>query len=544
MVSGKAFVITDDDKKFYAKMGVPEPTLCPEERHRRRHAFINDYNFYKRKCDKTGKAFISIFPPKSEYRVLSQEAWFSDDRDDKAEGRDFDFSRSFFEQFDELMHEAPQLGIIGMNNENCDYCESVANCRNCYLISECSNCEDCAFSYWIQKSHYSFDCFYGHGCQWCYNCMHCRNGYELLYSAHSDDCAHSFFLEYCQSCRDCIGCVNLQNKQYYIFNKPYSKEVYEQKKKEFQFHTRSGVIAFEKKFQTFLQTQPRKALQITQTEGCSGNYIQNAKNCREVFHCYDAEECRYGEHVWRGARYCVDSNSAGRNAELLYETTNSGIDSYNVKYCRYCWGCKDTEYSNQCKNSQYLFGCVSLKPNNKYCILNKQYTKEKYFRLRDKIIEHMKQTGEWGEFFPLSLSLFGYNDSVSGDEMPLSKEEVLERGGKWQEDVPESRYEGALYDIPDSIVDVPEDILRKVLVCKASGKHYRLIKQELDFYKKLEIPVPDVCFHVRLRKGIQRSFPMKPLYERVCEQCHQKVRSMYKKGFVICPSCIRNLIAS
>ena len=31
-VSGQQFSITDEDLRFYEKMGVPEPTLCPQER--------------------------------------------------------------------------------------------------------------------------------------------------------------------------------------------------------------------------------------------------------------------------------------------------------------------------------------------------------------------------------------------------------------------------------------------------------------------------------------------------------------------------------
>jgi|GEM_PF-4835496 len=41
-VSGVAFEITDGDMKFYETMGVPAPTLCPEERMRRRLAWRNE----------------------------------------------------------------------------------------------------------------------------------------------------------------------------------------------------------------------------------------------------------------------------------------------------------------------------------------------------------------------------------------------------------------------------------------------------------------------------------------------------------------------
>jgi hypothetical protein len=34
---------------------------------------------------------------------------------------------------------------------------------------------------------------------------------------------------------NCVGCVNLRNKQYHIFNKPYSKEEYAKKLVDFDF---------------------------------------------------------------------------------------------------------------------------------------------------------------------------------------------------------------------------------------------------------------------------------------------------------------------
>jgi len=60
----------------------------------------------------------------------------------------------------------------------------------------------------------------------------------------------------------------------------------------------------------------------------------------------------------------------------------------------------------------------------KYCILNKQYTKEEYEKLMPKIIEYMEKTEEWGEFFPASLSPFGYNETIAMEYFPLTREEV------------------------------------------------------------------------------------------------------------------------
>ena len=61
-VSGMKFAIFQSDLDFYDKVSpvfngkkyqIPTPTLCPEERTRRRMIFRNERKLYKRKCDAT-----------------------------------------------------------------------------------------------------------------------------------------------------------------------------------------------------------------------------------------------------------------------------------------------------------------------------------------------------------------------------------------------------------------------------------------------------------------------------------------------------------
>ena len=77
-VSGKEFEITEDDLKFYEKMGVPTPTLCPEERERRRLLFRNERTLYRRKCDSTGKMMISVYDENVSFPVFHITEWQKD----------------------------------------------------------------------------------------------------------------------------------------------------------------------------------------------------------------------------------------------------------------------------------------------------------------------------------------------------------------------------------------------------------------------------------------------------------------------------------
>ena len=81
------------------KIILPYPTHCPECRKIRRYAWRNEKNIYKRKCDATGKDIISLFSPDAPCPVYESDYWYSDKWDAHKYGRDFDFSRSFFEQW-------------------------------------------------------------------------------------------------------------------------------------------------------------------------------------------------------------------------------------------------------------------------------------------------------------------------------------------------------------------------------------------------------------------------------------------------------------
>ena len=51
--------------------------------------------------------------------------------------------------------------------------------------------------------------------------------------------------------------------------------------------------------------------------------------------------------------------------------------------------------------------------NKSYCILNKQYTKEEWEILAEKIFASMEQDGTLGEFFPASMNPFYFNDTLA-----------------------------------------------------------------------------------------------------------------------------------
>jgi hypothetical protein len=178
----------------------------------------------------------------------------------------------------------------------------------------------------------------------------------------------------------------------------------------------------------------------------------------------------------------------------------------------------------------------------RYCILNKQYSKEAYETLMPRIIAHMQKTGEWGEFFPASCRPFAYNESLAQVYFPLSREEVLKRGWKWHEEPLEPLRVSRIIkgkDLPDTIDDIPDDILNWAIECDVTGKPFRIIRQELEFYRSMRLPVPRLHPDERHRRRMALRNPRK-LWNRTCGKCQGPIMTSYapeRPEIVYCEKC-------
>ncbi len=101
--------------------------------------------------------------------------------------------------------------------------------------------------------------------------------------------------------------------------------------------------------------------------------------------------------------------------------------------------------------------------------------------------------GEWWEFFPKNFSPLGYDDTVCQILKPLTKEEAFAGWYNWSGyEAPFPKVEKIIpaNKLPDTIKEVPGDILNWAIECEVSGKPFRIIQQELEFYRKHALPIP------------------------------------------------------
>jgi hypothetical protein len=529
------FIIPKEDLDLYKKFEVDPQDLCFDCDQKQRLCFRNERVLYNRKCDATGEKIISVYAPDCQYKIYKSDYWNGDKWDAMEFGREFDFNKTFFEQFKDLQLKVPRSALINVNPENSDYCNMCAGNKNSYLVFGGDFNEDCMCGTLCMHNRDSLDIDYSNKNELAYMMDNSLNCYGSHFVWDSKNCINCFFISDCAVCNDCIFCVNLSNKSFCIDNVQLTKEEYLKEKEKILTGSYKRQLENWKKFIRMKSERIAKFGHIYSCENCTGDYINNSKNCINAFDvsaCQDVRNCIFANDD----RDIFNTSFMGEKCELVYNSI-SVMRSTNFKCSYYVFGDVNIEYSEQIFNSQDLFGCEGLK-HKKYCVLNKQYSKEEYTALRNRIIEHMRKTGEWGRFFPHDLSCFGYNEATGMRYYPLTKEQALKEGFKWKDGDPKN-YKPQTYTIPDNIRDVPASIIEETLACESCKKNFKIISKELEFYRKHNIPVPHKCPDCRQIERFALRTPCK-IYARKCAKCGKDIKTTYAPGrpeTVYCEKC-------
>ena len=526
------FIIDAEDFQFYEKVSVPPPTFCWKCRFQRRLAYRNERKPFWAVSAKSGKRILSIFPPESGMTVYDEHEWRSDDWDALSYGKDYDFSRPFFEQFHELAKRVPRNGPHTEDNVNCDYLINSGWSKNCYPVCNSTGAEDSAYGNAIDYSKNCFDNSHITKCERSYGSFWIRNSYQAPFSTRSTDNTSVMFCFGTKGLTNCFGCVNLINKSYHIFNLPYSKEDYKTKIEAMRLNTWSGLKKAKAEANAFALKFPYAYLNGVLNTDVTGEYVSESKNVHFGYLVNGGKDLKYVQYLQvPGAEDSYDLTVWGDKNIRGYENATSGLGVSNSKFLEGCWAeVIDSEYCIACRGISHCFGCVGLR-KKQYCIFNKQYSKEEYEALRKKIVEHMNimpycdkkgRIYKYGEFFPIEHAPFGYNISIANEHFPLTKEQALAEGYPWQ-DMNKTEYKitKQAADLPDAIEDVPDSIIKEIISCADCGNAYQIIPSEFIFLRAERLPIPRTCIDCRHNERIaQRSKAF--LYHRTCQCSGEK----------------------
>ena len=555
----KDFVIEQEDFNFYEKIKVPPPTFCPECRMIRKMIWRNTRSLYKRSCGLCEKSLISMYSDKDEAPVYCSECWNGGHWDQLKNSKDYNFSKSFFEQLRKLFKMNPRFYAYKLGNLiNSEFTNFSKDNKNTYLAYSVTDSENVIYSEIIDYSNNSLDCYAVNKVDGCYYNVDCESNYNTHYAIESNNCIDSYFIYNCINCNNCFLSSNLRNQQYYFNNKKLSKEEYFRKLKEYKLETYFGIEKAKKEFDSFIVKKTiHKFAFIYASQNVSGDHIHNARNIKRCFDTNNSENISYSMRVI-GIKDSYDIVGVGFNAEIIYESMATTANGFKDFFCFITIeGCQECEYCLILKNCSNCFGCVGL-INAQYCILNKQYSKEEYFEMVEKIKQHMMdlpyvdskgRVYKYGEFFPYDMCPFGYNETNAHDFFPLKKEEALEKGYFWR-DREKRDYQITINssDLPDSILEISDDIFNEVISCPNNGNQdfqctsaYRIVLNELQFYRQKKLPLPRYCPNCRHYQRLKYRNPMK-LWHRKCmkEGCNNEFETSYapeRPEIVYCERC-------
>ncbi|MDP4007831.1 MAG: hypothetical protein Q8P68_01435 [Candidatus Peregrinibacteria bacterium] len=548
----REFQITDKDLELYKKIGVPSPTHCHDCRQQRRLAWRNERFMYKRKCDFSGKDIVSMYPPDSPFKVYESDIWWSDKWDGLEYGRDFDFSRPFFEQFRELQLEVPRAALVNKQSENSQYTNHAGKNKNCYLSGCIFNSEDCYYSDWIMSSRDSIDCsYFVENNEIAYETYYAWNSYKVFFCDFIRQCSDLWFCYDCIGVKDSFMCWNLRNAKYCIRNVQYTREEYEaeiaklfplsieklQELRKEYINIKNGIAI-------------RPVTYIINSENSIGDLLFESKN---VYYSFDSIHSEDSSYLYDSIdmKDSMDAYHVGWS-ELTYEC-HAITNSTQARFSHFSYDNNYIDYCDCVHNSKNLFGCAGL-VSKEYCILNKQYSRAEYEALVPKIIEHMTDSrsesfpnGEFGEFFPINFSPFAYNQGRAIEYYPITKEQAEAKGYRWSNYIPTPpalNKSIQAEDLPQTINEVDNSILTKAIICKRSGRAFRIAKGELEFYRNNNLPLPQLHPDERYSDRMAQRTP-RSLWERPCTKCNSQTWTSHAPNTtakMYCQACYKQTI--
>jgi hypothetical protein len=446
--------------------------------------------------------------------------------------QDYDFSRSFFEQWYEFFKKVPRMGLNQSNQSNSPYANYTESVKDVYLsFSIIYGSEYIYYSKNIDNCKQLFDCYDNIQTEKCYENVGCERNFNTKFAYFSRNLLDCSFVFDCVNISKCFMCTNLRNGEYFYKNNKYSKDEYEAILDSYKLNTFDGQEKAKQEFAELIQKAVHRYSHMTNTIMSTGDDLRNCKNVTKSFMITDSEDVKYAVRSPM-IKNVYDAINLGKT-EYAYEYMGGGATgSMNLKFCMNLLpGNNNVEYSDYCGSVSDVFGCIGVR-NKQYCIFNKQYTKEDYKILKEKIIDQMKTLSyidglgrvySYGECFPPEFSPFAYNESVSQEYFPFTKEQAINFGCRWI-DSEKNEYNITITanSIPKDINEVDNNITNEVLECKNKRQEetlctgvFRILPEELVFYKNLGIPLPHLCPNCRYFERAKFKNPLK-LWSRIC----------------------------
>ena len=540
------YKIESGDIEFLKLLRVPAPNFCPTCRRMRRLTNMGWSQLFKRKCDapEHGESMISILSSECPFPVYDYKYFIEDEFDPFSFGVDYKEGNSPMETLYKLRKKFPMPSFLNRDPSsiNSEYSNGGRNLKNGYYVMACYHVEDAWYSLMVNKSRNIMDSYTIHDSEFVYGSVNSDHLYKSSFIYFSSNCTDSSFLFDCRNCTDCFGCVNLRNSKYCVYNKQLSKEEYESFMSSVKPFSRKIINESNEKFWQLVKSLPTNGSRIIASDNVSGAKIINSRNLYDVTDGVNSENIRHADGAL-SHKDSMDILYSGGHSSLLYMTTNIGSQSSRVKFSISSKFCTDCEFVFNSKNLSNCFMCYGLQ-NKSYCILNKQYLEDEYFKITDEIKVEMLKRGEYSDGPGFEFSAQAYNFSIGQILYPLEDKEIINFGGYIAKEPETNVGDMEILDaeqLPGTINDVKDDILNKAICCEVTGKPFRIISSELSFLRRMELPLPTNHPSVRMSSRWKIS-PVGKKYKTSCAKCEKEIESLFnpKENYILyCEDCYK-----
>lgn len=296
----------------------------------------------------------------------------------------------FIKKFQKLYITTPQISHWTRQTENCDYGDIIVVSRNSYMCFWSSNMEGCFYCHESRKDNFCVDLFMCEECELCYECTDCSRCYNSNYLQDCKQCTDCSWSYHCIGCTNCFGCAGLRRKEYYIFNKQYSREEYFKKIEELKQLPQKEI---QKQFEELQLKTPRVFMHQTDNENCFGDYLHHSKNCYWCFDSFLCEDSMYifNSNLERGTKNSLDSGPVANTIERSYDIAFCGY-IFDCKHIYWCDWLHDCSWCSHVWSSNHMYGCTYIK-SKEYYFLNEPISKSEFGALTEHLDKELYALG-------------------------------------------------------------------------------------------------------------------------------------------------------
>jgi len=543
-ILGTKWDMDEVEIKQYKKYNVPPSKYHPLTRMKLINGHFVLFDMWYNKHADSGEQVISTTHPASGIKVLPDKEWFVREFEETAQ--DYDSNKPVMDQLFDITRSVPLAANYNYElPENSVAFISLGD-KDSFMVLAClsKRCFYCMNGYEIEDSA---EICLSRNVQKSYAVLHSERLHNCRFMNECYDCINSDFLFDCRNCENCFGATNKRNKKFLWFNEQLSEEEWKKRRSEVDMTTYQARQELETKYQELVSKAIWPDNFNIKAINCTGDYITECSNVTNGYYVMAGSN----NLDWASYGFSIPSNDSYVNVAITGSSDcYYSLGTLNCSKAKFAMSilsnCIDTEYCGSSRDLEHCFGCFGLK-KKKFCIFNKQYTEEEYWKTLDDIKCQMLDEGTYGDYPSMSLSTQHIPGSGAVSVYGASEEELKKMGAKFFEPGTDGA-EGpeidptkmnSLDEIPDQ-VDSPDDLAGKVFFDETFNRRFAYNKRELEFYASLGIAPPRKHPTRRINE-LYAQMNMAVFEEKDCSDCGTKIsvalNRTYPDRTIYCHDC-------